>query len=105
MSLQRLVAFAQDKTNFTGIEKYVDFSQKYLDFAFSPKSLQAVIVSRNEQHYRFFQYKANGNFAITRPINSNLLIDSDNSHLLSTEFLKAMDSAGDIARMTKSNVC
>jgi hypothetical protein len=96
MSLQKLVAFAQNKTNFTSVEKYIDFSRRYLEFAFSPKSLQAVIVSRNEQHYRFFQYKANGNYAITRPINSNLLIDSAHSNLLSDNFLRAMGSVGDI---------
>ncbi|MGO8718112.1 MAG: hypothetical protein ACLQMO_02695 [Acidobacteriaceae bacterium] len=68
-----------------------------MDFAFAPDSLQAVIVSRNEQHYRFFQYKADGNYGITRPINSNLLIDAANSKRLSEDFLTAMGSVRDIA--------
>ncbi len=96
MSLQKLVEFALNKTNFTDLENFIDFARRYLEFASSPESLQAVIVSRNEQHYRFFQYKAEGNYNITRPINSNLLIGSAESHRLSGDFLKAMDSACDI---------
>jgi len=103
MNLQKLREYALDKTNFTSVENYIDFSRHYLDFAFSPKSLQAVIVSKNEQNYRFFQYKADGNYAITRPLNSNLLIDSANSHLMSFDFLRAMDSARDVALTDKDS--
>lgn len=33
-----------------------------------------MIVSQNEQNYRFFQYKKDGAFNVTRPINANLML-------------------------------
>ena len=58
MNLSQITAFATQKTNFTAISDYVAFCQAYLDFA--AKHLQAVIVSQNENHYQFFQYKETG---------------------------------------------
>lgn len=40
--------------------------------------LQAVIVSQNENHYRFFQYRSEGNYNVSRPINSKLMISAEN---------------------------
>lgn len=75
MTLGQLVAWAKDKTRFTSVSDYADFCGKYLEFLHD--GLQAVIVSQNENHYRFFQYKEDGNFNISRPINSNLMIGAD----------------------------
>ena len=72
MNLKALVEIARDKTRFPTISDYADFCLAYLEFI--KTSLQAVIVSRNETNYRFFQYKEDGNFTVTRPINSNLMI-------------------------------
>lgn len=36
--------------------------------------MQATIVSKNETCYKFFQYKSDGDYNVTRPINSNLFI-------------------------------
>lgn len=72
MTLHQLITWAKDKTRFTRVEDYADFCEEYLEFIFN--GLQAVIVSQNENHYRFFQYKDDGNFNISRPINSNLMI-------------------------------
>ncbi|MHB1157436.1 MAG: hypothetical protein ACYC26_11450 [Phycisphaerales bacterium] len=70
MTLQQLVAIASDKTRFQTVDDYIRFAQRYLDFVFGGDKLQAVIVSQNEPHYRFFQYKKDGYFNIIRPINS-----------------------------------
>ncbi|MCL1894795.1 MAG: hypothetical protein FWG02_11310 [Holophagaceae bacterium] len=75
MNLVQLLNHATDKTRFEGINDYFDFCREYLRFAH--KGLQAVIVSRNETHYQFLQYKQDGNFNITRPLNSNIMIHSD----------------------------
>lgn len=74
MNLQNLIEFAKDKNNFVTIDNYADFCRNYLEFILD--GLQAVIVSRNENNYRFFQYKKDGSFTVTRPINSLLMLSA-----------------------------
>lgn len=62
-----------DKTNFTALPQYIAHTQRYLDFIGDPQRVQAVIVSQNEPYYRFLQYKKDGGFNVTRPLNSHLL--------------------------------
>lgn len=76
MNLLQLVEWAKDKSRFQTIEDYSAFCEEYLSFIFS--GLQAIIVSQNENHYRFFQYRAEGNYNVSRPINSNLMISAEN---------------------------
>jgi hypothetical protein len=73
--LERIAARASDKSNFESLNGYFNFCKEYL--AFAHDGLQAVIVSRNETQYRFYQYKQDGNFNITRPINSDIMITMD----------------------------
>lgn len=72
MKLGTLLSTATNKERFVRIDDYVGFCKRYLKFI--KANLQAVIVSRNETHYRFFQYKEDGSFNVTRPINSNLML-------------------------------
>jgi len=72
MNLEDLVKTASHKENFTELRHYVDFCREFLDFISVPGAIQAEIVSRNENHYRFLQFK-NAEFSISRPLNSNLL--------------------------------
>ncbi|OQX03994.1 MAG: hypothetical protein BWK80_54495 [Desulfobacteraceae bacterium IS3] len=72
MNLKSVINMATNKDKFQTIEAYADFCLKYLEFI--KTNLQAVIVSMNENHYRFFQYKEDGTYNITRPINSNLML-------------------------------
>lgn len=72
MKLKDIVKRATDKEKFLTISDYTDFCLMYLEFI--KTELQAVIVSRNETHYRFFQYKQDGTYNVTRPINSNLML-------------------------------
>jgi hypothetical protein len=74
MSLLDLIAHATDKEQFCSIEQYIDFCTRYLEFI--ETGLQARIVSQNESYYQFFQYRQEGGFNITRPINSRLLYDA-----------------------------
>lgn len=60
MTLSHLLAWARDKTRFQCVCDYSDFCEEYLSFISG--GLQAVIVSQNEQHYRFFQYREDGGF-------------------------------------------
>lgn len=75
MSLSNLVNHATDKERFNTIDDYIDFCTRYLEYV--ETGLQARIVSQNEIHYQFFQYKQDGSFNITRPINSRLMYDAD----------------------------
>ena len=60
MKLRMLVSTACDKESFMRIEDYIHFALYYLEFI--KTNLQAVIVSRNEHHYQFFQYKDDGTY-------------------------------------------
>ncbi len=72
MKLDGLVKIASNKENFTELGHYVEFCLEFLSFIGTPGAIQAEIVSRNEKHYRFIQFK-NAEFSISRPLNSNLL--------------------------------
>ena len=84
MSLEKLVTHTLNKDNFLTIENYLDFPKHYLEFI--KNNLQAVIVSRNENHYQFFQYKKDGTYNVTRPINSNLLYSLEEFDALTADF-------------------
>jgi len=88
MNLKQLVNKAKDKSNFADLKAYIKFCDEYLNYI--SNNLQAIIVSQNENHYRFYQYKREGNFQITRPINSNLMYDAENFMKASQEFLKVL---------------
>jgi len=91
MSLKELVAIAANKERFTTVQHYLDFTARFLEFLAG--GVQATIVSQNEKHYRFFQYREDGHFNITRPINSNLMYDADDVAQLTQDFLPTLDGA------------
>lgn len=85
MTLHQILDKATDKANFQSLEGYLDFCRLYLDYIQS--NLQAVIVSQNENHYRFFQYDETGGFQITRPINAQLMLDAGSFENTAKSFL------------------
>jgi hypothetical protein len=76
MNLTELITYATNKERFQTIENYIDFCARYLEYI--DTNLQARIVSQNESHYQFFQYREEGHFNITRPLNSRLMYDAEN---------------------------
>jgi len=94
VSLESLVAFASDKRNFQAISNYIEFSTRYLDFA--AEGLQAVIISQNENHYQFYQYRQDGHFNITRPLNAHLMYDAADSAKLTRELPDILRNIRDI---------
>ncbi len=88
MKLEHLVSRAKNKGNFVDLEAYIAFCGEYLSFI--QDSLQATIISQNENHYCFYQYKKEGNYQITRPINSILMYGSKDFERASKEFLKVL---------------
>jgi hypothetical protein len=91
MTLDDLVRQASNKENFTELKHYVEFCEQFLDFIGTPGAIQAEIVSRNETHYRFIQFK-NAEFSISRPLNSKLLYTSRVAKANLVKFLKVLDS-------------
>jgi len=94
MKLKDIVKHAIDKKKFRDLNGYIDFCRIYLDYV--GEHLQAVIVSQNENHYRFYQYDKTGNFQITRPINSNLMYDANTFAQSGKEFMKLLKNVRDI---------
>lgn len=86
MKINDLTTIARDKDKFLSLDNYIDFCQSYLDFIASGK-IQAVIVSRNENHYRFWQYDDTANYQITRPINSKLMYQAGEFDAVKKEFI------------------
>lgn len=94
MTLRQLIIWAKDKTRFTSVCDYANFCEEYLGFIYN--GLQAVIVSQNENHYRFFQYKDDGNFNISRPINSILMIGAEDFDETKRNFCYALQHIREI---------
>lgn len=93
MSISNLVNHATDKERFHTVDNYIDFCARYLEYV--ETGLQARIVSQNESHYQFFQYKQDGSFNITRPINSRLMYDADGFSQAAHQFRLTLEQLRD----------
>jgi hypothetical protein len=93
MKLTDLVNHAVDKNRFHTIQDYISFAERYLEFV--QTGLQAQIVSQNETHYRFYQYKQDGHFNITRPINTKLIYDAEGFAKGTKDFLQTLNQLRD----------
>jgi len=100
MRLSDLVEHATDKERFHTVEQYIDFCSRYLDYVES--GLQARIVSQNENHYQFFQYRKEGSFNITRPLNSSLMYDAEGFATASVKFLITLEQLRDGQRPSEN---
>jgi hypothetical protein len=100
MKLKHLFNKAKDKSNFADLTAFIDFCNEYLNYI--DNSLQAIIVSQNENNYRFFQYGKEGSYQITRPINSNLMYDSTKFAQASKEFLQILRSIKTVSRQDQT---
>lgn len=93
MKLPDLVKHATDKERFHSIKHYIDFCARYLEYV--ETGLQARIVSQNESRYQFFQYKKEGSFNITRPLNSLLMYDAENFSQAAKQFSTTLEQLRD----------
>ncbi len=69
-TLWELMSWVSEKQRFETIGDYVEFAKYYLEFI--ETELQAELVAKNENNYCFFQYRRDGEYNITRPVNSEL---------------------------------
>jgi len=92
MSLADLVNHAVDKERFHTLDDYIAFCALYLEFAIvGDNGLQAQIVSQNEGHYQFFQYREDGSHNITRPINTRLMYTAENFMAAAVRFRETFE--------------
>ena len=89
MNIKDLLTYATDKDRFQSVENYMDFCTRYLDYI--ENGLQARIISQNESHYEFFQYRQEGNFNITRPLNSQLMYNAATFPKAGQQFIQALE--------------
>lgn len=71
-TLWEIMSWVSEKQRFAKIEDYIEFSKYYLEFISA--ELQAEIIAQNENNYRFFQYRRDGEYNITRPVNGDLFL-------------------------------
>jgi hypothetical protein len=92
MTLAELVKQSSDKKNFTELSDYIEFGEAFWDFTATPGAIQAEIVSRNETKYRFLQFKEDGSFNVTRPLNYDLLYPARTAKAQIRKFLDVLDT-------------
>lgn len=73
-TLDQLQSSIQDKSAFGQLEDYAFLCHAYLTYLEETKPTR--IISPYEQHYIFFQYSEAYDHKITRPLNSNLYMES-----------------------------
>jgi hypothetical protein len=93
MNIADLVANATDKNRFHTVDDYITFCARYLGYV--ETGLQARIVSQNESHYEFFQYRQDGSFNITRPLNSRLMYDAETFTNAAQRFTQTLEQLKD----------
>lgn len=101
MNLTEIVSTAVDKKNFLSVADYLKFSRLFSTFLTT--GLQATIVSQNENHYCFYQYKDDGYFNISRPINSKFMYGLDDIDKVETTFPKLLANVRDLAQDDAEN--
>lgn len=77
------------------MDDFALFADHFLNFINT--GLQAIIIARNEVNYHFLQYKEDGNYAITRSLNSQIMLSARDCDASWTTFKKAIEAIRDIA--------
>lgn len=89
MTLFDLQASVQDKTAFSQFQDYYTLSHAFLNLTAQTQPTR--IVSPNDHRYIFFQYGDAHGHKITRPLNSDLFIESpDDFQLAFTRFISLL---------------
>lgn len=87
MTGKELMEYATVRDHFRTLRNYVDFARAYIEFA--EQGLQARIVCQNETNYRFFQYREECAYNISRPINADLFFGAESADAAFRVFLES----------------
>ncbi len=88
------MSWVSEKQRFETIGDYVEFAKYYLEFI--ETELQAELVAKNENNYRFFQYRRDGEYNITRPVNSELFFKLGEYENIAPNFKEILTNIRDI---------
>ncbi len=102
MSLKKLRGRVVDKHTFSDLDGYLTFCDDFLAHIGDSGNIQADIVSKNETQYHFLQYKQDGNYQVTRPFNSTLLLQSNEFRQVSKNFRSILKSVKTINKSDAS---
>ncbi|MHB1276354.1 MAG: hypothetical protein ACYC0D_10735 [Candidatus Humimicrobiaceae bacterium] len=94
MKLTEITRIVTDKSNFKVLKDFLNFTETYLGYIES--NLQAVIISQNENHYQFYQYGSDGDYQITRPVNSHLMYKINDFIQLKDYFVTIIKNSKDL---------
>lgn len=75
MKIAQLRELAVNTKSFNSLNDYIQFCLAYLSYISDAKNMQAKIIAQNEHQYFFMQYNKDGNYQITRPVNSDLFLE------------------------------
>ena len=89
MNLYQLLGKVDDISEFHELEDFIVFARQYTEFIYN-NGMQAEIVSKNENNYHFYQYKDDGHYCITRPVNMDLFIKHEDFDDAETRFINAL---------------
>lgn len=93
-TLWEIMSWVSQKERFVKIEDYIEFSKYYLEFISA--ELQAEIIAQNENNYRFFQYRRDGEYNITRPVNGDLFMTLSDYDSIARTFETTLERIRDI---------
>lgn len=93
-TLWEIMSWVSEKNRFSEIENYIEFAEYYLEFI--ETELQAEIVAQNETNYRFFQYRRDGEYNITRPVNGDLFLKLVDYEKIAPNFKDILENIRDI---------
>ncbi|WP_304432314.1 hypothetical protein [Acutalibacter muris] len=93
-TLWEIMSWVSQKERFAKIEDYIEFSKYYLEFI--SVELQAEIIAQNENNYRFFQYRRDGEYNITRPVNGDLFLSLSDYDSIARNFETTLEHIRDI---------
>jgi len=96
-TLSDLQASVQDKTAFNKLSDYEQLASAFLAHLAQTKPTR--IISPSHNNYVFYQYAKNAAHKITRPLNTNLFMDSDTD--FKNAFARFVTALGDIKRQQK----
>lgn len=101
MTIAQLMEYATNRDHFRTLKNYEDFARAFIDFAAG--GLQARIVCQNETNYRFFQYRQDGSYNISRPVNTDLFLAGPETDAVFGRFAESFGKIKDGSRISKAD--
>jgi hypothetical protein len=95
-SIARLQKVIRETNTFT-LNEYYHITKTFLDYLQAVKPTRIVSPSSRNRHYIFYQYGVEYNNKITRPLNSNLFIESPEA--FKATFERFVDFLADLKRL------